>query len=181
MGSAGRGIDPLVDQSASKDQYAPEMQGLLLRTGEERRGEKIERNREGTREIEKDREKHRKSKRESAARRRGVKEGSAVGKGSSDSPLGPARRYESSAGVADSTKSITWTLVGTASLLRLFLRSVMHRDFARSILLSFFPRFSSLFLAFSRTALRLYTIYGRIRRRKTIRDVTRAYFAACNL
>lgn len=62
MGSVGRGIDPLVDQSASKDQYAPEMQGLLLRTGEERRGEKIERNREETREIEKDREKHRKRK-----------------------------------------------------------------------------------------------------------------------
>lgn len=37
LGSAGRGIDPLVDQSASKDQYAPEMQGLLFRTGEERR------------------------------------------------------------------------------------------------------------------------------------------------
>lgn len=40
----------------------------------------------------------------------GVEEGSAVGKGSSDSPLGPVRGYESSAGVANSTKSITRTL-----------------------------------------------------------------------
>lgn len=32
----GRGIDPLVDQSAPKDQYASEMQGLPSRTREER-------------------------------------------------------------------------------------------------------------------------------------------------
>jgi len=36
-GYTGRGIDPLVDQSTLKDQYAPEMQGL--RPGMRERGE----------------------------------------------------------------------------------------------------------------------------------------------
>jgi len=37
VGTGSRGIDPLVDQSAPKDQYAPEMQGLPLRTRREDR------------------------------------------------------------------------------------------------------------------------------------------------
>lgn len=35
MGTGGRGIDPLVDQSAPKDQYASEMQGLREREKED--------------------------------------------------------------------------------------------------------------------------------------------------
>jgi len=58
----GRGIDPLVDQSAPKDQYASEMQGLPPRT-REGRDRQTDRKRERERERERERVRARKRER----------------------------------------------------------------------------------------------------------------------